>query len=90
LIPDLDIPEKDKPKYIVIDEVRDVFPSMFSAMRYVKSKKGYCNVFGDLNQNIFGQRVTWFKMLGINIKKVYRLDFNYRNNYEIGSLASQI
>ncbi|GLB46184.1 DNA helicase [Philodulcilactobacillus myokoensis] len=90
LIPDLDIPENDKPKYIIIDEVQDVSPSMFNALNYIIRNDGRWSVFGDLAQNIFGQQISW-QSLGLNnIKKQYRLKKNYRNSREIGLLAKSI
>lgn len=89
-IPDLNIPDNEKPKYIIIDEVQDITPSMFNALKHVISSNGYWNVFGDLAQNIFGQKLSWRNALGININKIYRLKMNYRNSYEIGLFSKQI
>lgn len=85
-----DIPEEEKPKYIIIDEVQDITPSMFEGLNSVIQKNGVWNVFGDLSQNIFGGRISW-KSIGIDkVKKIYRLHHNYRNTKEIGQLGKSI
>lgn len=83
------IPEDKKPRYIIIDEVQDVTPSMFDGLNAIIKEKGYWNVFGDLSQNIFGEQISW-KKLGIKTNKVYRLRHNYRNTKQIGELAKSI
>lgn len=89
-IPELSIPEEKKAKYIIIDEVQDVSPAMFTALKHLIKKDGYWSVFGDLSQNIFGQRISWSSLGLDNIKKQYRLRKNYRNSKEISILAKKI
>lgn len=80
------MPEADKPKYIIIDEVQDVTPVMFKGLQSIIADDGEWTVFGDLSQNIFGGRISWAS-LGLNIRKKYSLHRNYRNTKEIGRLA---
>jgi len=89
-IPQLDIPEPDKAKYIIIDEVQDVSPAMFEALNNLIKTDGSWNVFGDLSQNIFGQRISWSSLGLDNIQKQYRLEKNYRNSNEISQLAKSL
>ena len=84
-----DIPEEIKPKYIIIDEVQDITPTMFEGLRSVIKKDGIWNVFGDLSQNIFGGQISW-RSIGIKTSKIYRLHHNYRNTKEIGELGKSI
>lgn len=89
-VADLDIPEDQKAKYIIIDEVQDVSPAMFGALKNLIRSDGHWSVFGDLSQNIFGQRISW-SSLGLNdVRKQYRLRKNYRNSTEIGELAANL
>lgn len=81
------VPEKERPKYIIIDEVQDISPAMFSALSTIIKADGHWSVFGDMSQNIFGQRISWSSLGLDNIQKQYRLERNYRNTRQIGELA---
>lgn len=81
------IPEKERPKYIIIDEVQEISPAMFSALSTIIKADGHWSVFGDMSQNIFGQRISWSSLGLDNIQKQYRLERNYRNTRQIGELA---
>lgn len=81
------VPEEDRPKYIIIDEVQDISPIMFKALSKIIKSDGCWSVFGDTSQNIFGQRISWSKLGLDNIRKQYRLERNYRNTKQIGELA---
>lgn len=81
------IPEEERPKYIIIDEVQDISPVMFKALSKIIKSDGLWSVFGDTSQNIFGQRISWASLGLDNIRKQYRLERNYRNTKQIGELA---
>lgn len=81
------VPQQERPRYIIIDEVQDISPAMFSALSSIIKKNGYWSVFGDISQNIFGQRISWTSLGLDKVKKQYRLKRNYRNTKQIGELA---
>lgn len=90
LVDKCSIPEESKPKFIIIDEVQDISPAMFHALRQVISSDGLWTVLGDMSQNIFGERISWSSLGLNNIRKQYLLHRNYRNTREIGELAKSI
>ncbi|MCC4383179.1 AAA family ATPase [Limosilactobacillus reuteri] len=90
LIDKCSIPEDAKPKYVIIDEVQDISPVMFHALRQIIRPDGLWTVFGDMSQNIFGERISWSSLGLTNIRKQYHLHRNYRNTREIGELAKSI
>lgn len=85
----LKIDNAEKPNFIIIDEVQDFTPVMFQALNHIIAPNGYWCVFGDVSQNIFGQRLSW-SSLGLENVKKHTLSKNYRNSYEIGKLAESM
>lgn len=90
-VQDLNIPEEEKDKYIIIDEFQDVSPAMFYALSNLAKSDSVWNVFGDPSQNLFGQGLAWkyLDSLKNNVTE-YSLVKNYRNSYEIESLAKSL
>lgn len=88
------ISEKDefynhfKNKYIFIDEFQDFTSDMLMTINELLGDYGYLSLLGDVNQGVFGKRVS-FKSLGINMSRFQRhiLDNNYRNTREISDFA---
>ncbi|TPR13085.1 hypothetical protein DY048_04105 [Apilactobacillus timberlakei] len=85
----INIPNNEKPKFIILDEVQDVSKAMFYVLNHFISDNGHWTVLGDLSQNIFGQNFSW-KDMGLKIRKKFSLKINYRNNKQIGSLAKSV
>lgn len=67
--------------------MQDISPAMFSALSTIIKADGHWSVFGDMSQNIFGQRISWSSLGLDNVQKQYRLERNYRNTRQIGELA---
>ncbi|MBE6069355.1 MAG: DNA helicase [Clostridium lundense] len=78
-----------KYKHIIIDEGQDFSPAMIKSIVAYMKKNGSVLFFGDTAQQIYGNKISW-KKSGLNIRKVYNLDENYRNTIEIEYLANEI
>ena len=76
-------------KYILIDEGQDFSPMMLKSLSILISKEGSINFFGDENQQIYGNRISW-RAAGLNNVKVWKLEKNYRNKSGVGKLAKAI
>ena len=88
----LDIEKKNfigKYKHIIIDEGQDFSPTMIKSIASYVKKSGSILFLGDTAQQIYGSKMSW-KKSGLNIRKVYKLDENYRNTIEIEKLANEI
>ncbi|HSQ88387.1 3'-5' exonuclease [Romboutsia sp.] len=80
---------KRRYKHIIIDEGQDFSPVMLRSLVKLVSKEGSLTFFGDVAQQIYGSRISW-RSAGINMKKIWRFDQNYRNTKEIAELALAI
>lgn len=75
--------------HIIIDEGQDFPPTMVNFLSKYIGDNGSLMYLGDQGQQIFGKGITW-KSYGLSIRKVYKLQENYRNTKEIESLANEI
>lgn len=82
-----DVPEDVRPKYVIVDEVQDLSPAMFEGLKAVLRNDCVWTVFGDLSQNIFGDRISWSAVGLDHVQKQYRMQKNYRNTKQIGLVA---
>jgi superfamily I DNA/RNA helicase len=76
-------------KHIIIDEGQDFSPEMIRSLTLAIPPDGSLTFFGDVAQQIYGQRMTW-RSAGLNIEKVWEFQENYRNSREIARLALAI
>jgi len=84
--------EDDSPRFyrhIVIDEGQDFSPEMLRSLSAAIPQDGSLTFFGDVAQQIYGQRMTW-RSAGLNIKKPWEFKENYRNTKEIARLGLAI
>lgn len=75
--------------HIIVDEGQDFSPMMLKALVCAVSPKGSFTFFGDVAQQIYGNAMSW-RMSGINTKKVWRFERNYRNPREIALFAQDV
>ncbi|QRI63776.1 AAA family ATPase [Shinella sp. PSBB067] len=73
-------------KHIVIDEGQDLSPQMLRSIASAVPPDGTITFFGDVAQQIYGQRVSW-RSAGLNPPKVWEFSENYRNSREIAALG---
>lgn len=73
-------------KHIVIDEGQDLSPQMLRSVASAIPPDGTVTFFGDVAQQIYGQRVSW-RSAGLNPPEVWRFAENYRNSREIAALG---
>ena len=76
-------------RHIVIDEGQDFSPEMIRSLSSAIPKNGSLTFFGDVAQQIYGQRISW-RTAGLNIQKVWDFKENYRNTKEIAQLGLAI
>ncbi|NTH25641.1 AAA family ATPase [Agrobacterium rhizogenes] len=76
-------------KHIVIDEGQDLSPQMLRSIACAVPADGTITFFGDVAQQIYGQRVSW-RSAGLNPPKVWEFAENYRNSREIADLGLAI
>lgn len=76
-------------KHIVIDEGQDLSPQMLRSIANAIPADGTITFFGDVAQQIYGQRVSW-RSAGLRPPKVWEFSENYRNSREIASLGLAI
>jgi superfamily I DNA/RNA helicase len=80
-------------RHIVIDEGQDFSPEMLRSLSMAipsdGSLDGSLTFFGDVAQQIYGQRMTW-RSAGLIIQKVWEFKENYRNTKEIAQLGLAI
>lgn len=74
---------------VAIDEGQDFSPEMIRSLTLAIPPDGSLTFFGDVAQQIYGQRMTW-RSAGLNIEKVWEFEENYRNSKEIARLALAI
>ncbi|MCK9595109.1 MAG: AAA family ATPase [Candidatus Omnitrophica bacterium] len=76
-------------RHVVIDEGQDFSPEMLRSLAAAIPKDGSLTLFGDMAQQIYGQRMTW-KSAGLAISKPWKFIQNYRNTREIARLGLAI
>lgn len=76
-------------RHIVIDEGQDFSPEMLRSLVVAIPKDGSLTLFGDMAQQIYGQRMSW-KSAGLSINKPWKFIQNYRNTKEIARLGLAI
>jgi superfamily I DNA/RNA helicase len=85
--------ENDKSKrryrHIVIDEGQDFSPEMLRSLSNAIPSDGSLTFFGDVAQQIYGQRMTW-RSAGLKTQKIWEFKENYRNTKEIAQLGLAI
>ncbi len=78
-----------KYRHIIVDEGQDFSPEMIRSLASAVPKDGSLTFFGDVAQQIFGQRMSW-RSAGLRIPQVWRFKENYRNTKQISQLALAI
>lgn len=73
-------------KHIVIDEGQDLSPQMLRSLAGAIPEDGTITFFGDVAQQIYGQRVSW-RAAGLRPPKIWEFNENYRNTREIAALG---
>ena len=73
-------------KHIVIDEGQDLSPQMLRSLASAIPEDGTITFFGDVAQQIYGQRVSW-RAAGLRPPKIWEFNENYRNTREIAALG---
>lgn len=76
-------------RHVVIDEGQDFSPEMIRSLTKVVPPDGSVTFFGDVAQQIYGHRTSW-RSAGLNIRKVWEFQENYRNTKQIADLALAI
>lgn len=76
-------------KHIIVDEGQDFSPMMLKALVKAIPSDGSFTFFGDIAQQIYGNSLSW-KASGIEIKKIWKFEYNYRNPKEIALFAQDI
>ena len=73
-------------KHIIVDEGQDFSPEMIRSLSSAIPENGSLTFFGDVAQQIFGQRMSW-REAGLKIPQVWRFKENYRNTKQISQLG---
>ena len=73
-------------RHIVIDEGQDFSPEMLRSLAAAVPDSGSLTFFGDIAQQIYGQRMSW-RNAGLDVTKVWQFRENYRNTKQISHLA---
>jgi len=76
-------------RHIVIDEGQDFSPEMLRSLVNAVPEDGSLTFFGDVAQQIYGQRMSW-RNAGLNVQKIWEFKENYRNTREIARLGLAI
>ncbi len=76
-------------KHIIIDEGQDFSPEMTRSLVAAVSDDGSLTFFGDVAQQIYGQRISW-RSAELKITKEWKFEEIYRNTKEISQLALSI
>jgi superfamily I DNA/RNA helicase len=76
-------------KHIVIDEGQDFSPAMLKSLVNAVDPAGSITLFADMAQQIYGHRLSW-RDGGLNIKKVWLFQQNYRNTRQVAAVAKAI
>ena len=75
--------------HIIVDEGQDFSPMMLKSLVEAVSKDGSFTFFGDVAQQIYGNRLSW-RDSGINVEKIWRFDVNYRNPVAITAFTKDL
>ena len=73
-------------RHVVIDEGQDFSPEMLRSLAAVVPKDGTLTFFGDIAQQIYGQRMSW-RSAGLSARQIWQFKENYRNTKQISQLA---
>jgi superfamily I DNA/RNA helicase len=73
-------------RHIIIDEGQDFSPEMIRSLASAIPEEGSLTFFGDVAQQIFGQRMSW-REAGLQIPQVWKFKENYRNTKQIAQLG---
>lgn len=76
-------------KHIVVDEGQDFSPMMLKSLVKAIPSDGSFTFFGDVAQQIYGNRVSW-RYSGVNISKIWQFDINYRNPKTISDFSKEL
>jgi superfamily I DNA/RNA helicase len=76
-------------KHIIVDEGQDFSPEMLRSLVAAIPKDGSLSFFGDVAQQIYGQRMSW-RSAGLNIPQQWFFKENYRNTKQIAQLGLAI
>jgi superfamily I DNA/RNA helicase len=72
--------------HIIVDEGQDFSPEMIRSLASAIPENGSLTFFGDVAQQIFGQRMSW-REAGLIIPQIWRFKENYRNTKQISQLG---
>ena len=84
--------QDDRPRlyrHIIIDEGQDFSPEMIRSLASAIPEDGSLTFFGDVAQQIYGQRTSW-RFADLTIPKVWEFKENYRNTKQIARLGLAI
>ena len=73
-------------RHVIIDEGQDFSPEMLRSLAAAIPGNGSLTFFGDIAQQIYGHRMSW-RNAGLNARRVWHLQENYRNTKQIARLA---
>ncbi|MCL4851635.1 MAG: AAA family ATPase [Bryobacteraceae bacterium] len=76
-------------RHVIVDEGQDLSPQMLRSLVAAVPADGSVTFFGDVAQQIYGQRVSW-RSAGLKVSDVWRFEENYRNTKQIAALALEI
>jgi superfamily I DNA/RNA helicase len=76
-------------RHIIIDEGQDFSPMMTRSLARAIPKNGSLTFFGDMAQQIYGNRMSW-RSAGLSVSKVWKFEENYRNSKQIAAIAIAI
>ena len=76
-------------RHIIIDEGQDFSPQMILSLVSAVPEDGSLTFFGDVAQQIYGQRTSW-RSAGLNNPQVWKFNENYRNTQQIAQLGLAI
>lgn len=76
-------------KHIIVDEGQDFSPEMIRSLASAIPSDGSLTLFGDVAQQIYGQRTSW-RYANLAIQKEWWFEENYRNTYQIANLGLAI
>jgi superfamily I DNA/RNA helicase len=85
----LNDPTARRYRHIVIDEGQDFSPEMVRSLAAALPADGSLTLFGDVAQQIYGQRTSW-RSAGLELDGTWTLCDNYRNTAEIARLGLAI
>ena len=77
--------------HIIVDEGQDFSPVMLRALTAAVPQNGSFTFFGDVAQQIYGNRLSW-RDSGIQLrdKRIWKFDRNYRNPTTVATFANNL